>query len=141
MSLLSVFPIKVPEDEKLRYIISTWYYLRDIVLIQNSESHFVDGWFCFKAICVRWLVMSICCDYAYDCIVKTGRKRYNGESCDEFFNNVISSWKLLFYEIGKSGFEEVGLVESYKAKINRNTLFNVCSACFYYWYKQWGWNA
>ena len=30
----------------------------------------------------------------------------------------------------------VGLVESYKAKINRNTLFNVCSACFYYWYKQ-----
>ena len=44
------------------------------------------------------------CDYAYDCRVKTRRKRYNGESCNEFFDNVVSSWNLLFNEIGKSGF-------------------------------------
>ena len=31
------------------------------------------------------------CDYAYDCRVKTRRKRYNGESCNEFFDNVVSS--------------------------------------------------
>ena len=31
-----------------------------------------------------------------------GRKRYNGESCNEFFDNVVSSWNLLFNEIGKS---------------------------------------
>ena len=34
---------------------------------------------------------SIGCDYAYDCRVKTRRKRYNGESCNEFFDNVVSS--------------------------------------------------
>ena len=34
---------------------------------------------------------SIGCDYAYDCRVKTRRKRYNGESCNEFFDNVDSS--------------------------------------------------
>lgn len=45
---------------------------------------------------------SIGCDYAYDCRVKTRRKRYNGESCNEFFDNVVSSWNLLFNEIGKS---------------------------------------
>ena len=31
------------------------------------------------------------CDYAYDCRVETRRKRYNGESCNEFFDNVVSS--------------------------------------------------
>ena len=34
---------------------------------------------------------SIGCDYAYDCRGKTRRKRYNGESCNEFFDNVVSS--------------------------------------------------
>ena len=34
---------------------------------------------------------SIGCDYVYDCRVKTRRKRYNGESCNEFFDNVVSS--------------------------------------------------
>ena len=47
---------------------------------------------------------SIGCDYAYDCRVKTRRKRYNGESCNEFFDNVVSSWNLIFNEIGKSEF-------------------------------------
>ena len=36
-------------------------------------------------------IWSIGCDYAYDCRVKTRRKRYNGESCNEFFDNVVSS--------------------------------------------------
>ena len=49
---------------------------------------------------------SIGCDYAYDCSVKTRRKRYNGESCNEFFDNVVSSWNLLFNEIGKSEFDK-----------------------------------
>ena len=49
---------------------------------------------------------SIGCDYAYDCRVKTRRKRYNGESCNEFFDNVVSSWNLLFNEIGKSEFDK-----------------------------------
>ena len=31
------------------------------------------------------------CDYAYDCRVKTRRKRYNGESCNDFFDDVVSS--------------------------------------------------
>ena len=31
---------------------------------------------------------SISCDYAYDCRVKTRRKRYYGQSCNEFFDNV-----------------------------------------------------
>ena len=35
-----------------------------------------------------------------------GRKRYNGESCNEFFDNVVSSRNLLFNEIGKSVFKE-----------------------------------
>ena len=43
MSLLSVFPIKVLEEENPRYIILIWYYLWDIVLIQNAALHFVDG--------------------------------------------------------------------------------------------------
>ena len=47
---------------------------------------------------------SIGCDYVYDCRVKTRRKRYNGESCNEFFDNVVSSWNLIFNEIGKSEF-------------------------------------
>ena len=47
---------------------------------------------------------SIGCDYAYDCRVKTRRKRYNGESCNEFFDIVFSSWNLIFNEIGKSEF-------------------------------------
>ena len=34
---------------------------------------------------------SIGCDYAYDCRVKTRRKRYNGESCNEFLDNVVRS--------------------------------------------------
>ena len=34
---------------------------------------------------------SIGCDYTYDCRVKARRKRYNGESCNEFFDNVVSS--------------------------------------------------
>ena len=34
---------------------------------------------------------SIGCDDAYDCRFKTRRKRYNGESCNEFFDNVVSS--------------------------------------------------
>ena len=34
---------------------------------------------------------SIGCNYTYDCRVKTRRKRYNGESCNEFFDNVVSS--------------------------------------------------
>ena len=33
---------------------------------------------------------SIGCNYTYDCRVKTRRKRYNGESCNEFFDNVVS---------------------------------------------------
>ena len=31
------------------------------------------------------------CDYAYDCRVKNRRKRYNGESCNDFFDDVVSS--------------------------------------------------
>ena len=54
---------------------------------------------------------SIGCDYTYDCRVKTRRKRYNGESCNEFFDNVVSSWNLLFNEIGKSEFGGVTYIE------------------------------
>lgn len=34
MRLLSVFPIKVLEEENPKYIILTWYFQYDIVLIQ-----------------------------------------------------------------------------------------------------------
>lgn len=37
------------------------------------------------------MIWSIGCDYAYDCRVKTRRKRYNGQSCNEFFDNVVGT--------------------------------------------------
>lgn len=41
-----------------------------------------------------------------------------------------------YIKSGKSAICEVILGEKRKEKINRNSFFNVCSTCFYYWYKQ-----